>query len=262
MIWDPVNSITSIEFYKKVAGQHPRRSVLYLCYLGLLFSLLFIVFLKVRIWPAFAETFQWMETSVPAITYANGRLSTPTNEKVTIRHPKQEQVAFTLDTGRTDPVNPQTMRDDKVSAYVTANVMYIMEPGGKVNAYDFSKSPPGKTVVFDAKFYRELARILGLVLYPLGFAACFAMFVVWKLVATLFYSLFALLINGLSESGLPYRTLFNLSAYAQTLVVAVQAILMLVPARVPFFGFFTIVATAIYLWLAIRRIVPAPPQAA
>ncbi len=261
MILDPINSITSINFYKKAAGQTLGRAFLYLGYLGILFSIVFLVFLKTRVWPSLEGTFQWLETNIPTVTYSKGRLATPTNEKVTVRHPKINEVAFTIDTSRSDLVTAQMLADEKVSAYVTSNALYIQQPGGKVEVYDFSKVPSTETKVFDAKFYRELSHSLRVLLYPIGFLAAFALFAVWKLAATLFYSLIALLINGVSEGGLPYTTLFKLSVYAQTLVIAVQCILLLVPAQVPQFTLLATIATTVYLWLAIKKNASLQPQA-
>jgi hypothetical protein len=262
MILDPVNSITSIEFYKKVAPQALGRTFMYLAYLGVLFSIVFTIFLKVRVWPSLQETFHWMETSVPAITFAKGRLSTPTDEKVTVRHPRVSEVAVVIDTRRTEPVTARNLAEEKASAYLTGGALYIMQPGGKVEVYDFSKVPTTETRVFDAKFYRELARDLRLILYPLGFAAAFAIFMAWKIAASLFYSLIALIVNGVAEAGLEFKPLFNLSVYAQTLVIVVQCILLLVPAQVPKFSLIAAVATTVYLWLAIKRLAPPRPQPA
>ncbi|MDD5627961.1 MAG: DUF1189 family protein [Elusimicrobia bacterium] len=259
MILDPLNSITSLSFYKKVAAQAWSRSLIYLAYLGIVFAIVFLVFLKLRVWPSLDATFKWLETSVPAITYSKGRVSTPTNEKVTVRHPTINEVAFTLDTNRTEPVTAQMLAAEKVSACLTSNALYVMQPGGKVEVYDFSKAPSAQTKVFDAKFYDELSRNLRFALYPIGFAAAFLLFFVWKLTASLFYSSIALLINGLAETGLPYPALFNISVYAQTLVIAVQCILLLIPAQVPQFTLLAAVATTIYLWLAIKKnAVPRP----
>ena len=166
------------------------------------------------------------------------------------------------DARRAEPVTAQTLAQEKATAYLTGGALYILQPGGKVEVYDFSKVPTTETRVFDAKFYRELARDLGLVLYPLGFAAAFAIFMVWKLVSTLFYSLIALVVNGVAEAGLEFKPLFILSVYAQTLVIVVQCILLLVPAQVPQFTLLSAVATTVYLWLAIKRLAPPPPQAA
>ena len=262
ILLDPVNSITSIEFYKKAAGQTLGRTFLYLAYLGVLFSIVFTVFLKVQVWPSLQETFQWLETSVPAITFSKGRVSTPTDEKVTVRHPRISEVAVVVDTRRVEPVTAQVLTQEKATAYLTGGALYILQPGGKVEVYDFSKVPTTETRVFDAKFYRELARDLGLVLYPLGFAAAFAIFMAWKLVSTLFYSLIALVVNGVAEAGLEFKPLFILSVYAQTLVIVVQCILLLVPAQVPQFTLLSAIVTTVYLWLAIKRLAPPPPQAA
>jgi hypothetical protein len=191
-----------------------------------------------------------------------GRIATATNEKVTLRHPKINEVAFTLDTSRSEPVTAQMMADEKVMFHATSNALYVMQPGGKVEVYDFSKASSTETRVLDAKFYHELARGLHLILYPLGFLAAFALFAAWKLLATLFYSLIALLINGLAESGLAYPSLFNISAYAQTLVIAVQFILLFIPVQVPQFTLLAAVATTAYLWLAIKKNAPPRPQAA
>jgi hypothetical protein len=258
MILDPINSITSIQFYKKVAGQTLGRTLIYLAYLGALFAIVFLVFLKTQVWPSLEGTFQWLETSVPTITYSKGRLSTPTNEKVTVRHPKVNEVAFTIDTSRSEPVTTQMMADEKVWAYVTSNAVYLLEPGPQVEALDFSKVSSAETLVLDAKFYRESARALRPVLYPLGFLAAFMLFSAWTLATALFYSLFALLINGLAEACLAYKALFNISVYAQTLVITVQCILLLIPAQVPQFTLLATVSTTAYLWLAIKK--NAPPQ--
>ena len=156
--------------------------------------------------------------------------------------------------GQFYPEEPEALAE-RVDALLAA-------PGGKVEVYDFSKVPTTETRVFDAKFYRELARDLGLVLYPLGFAAAFAIFMAWKLVSTLFYSLIALVVNGVAEAGLEFTPLFTLSVYAQTLVIVVQCILLLVPAQVPQFTLLSAIVTTVYLWLAIKRLAPPPPQAA
>jgi len=261
MILDPINSITSIEFYKKVVGQKLGRTFLYLSYLGLMFSVAFTFFLRKQIWPVFQETFQWLETSVPPIAFANGRLSTPTNEKVVIRYPHNELLAFTLDTSRTEPVTSRMLQDDKVSGYVTANALYVLQPGGRLDVQDFSRTPTRSApMVVDAKLYRRLADSIHMVLYPIGLCSCFFVFLCWKLLTTVFFSLIALLINGMVEAGLGYRPLFNLSAYAQTLVIAMQTILLLVPAQVPYFGLITTIITTVYLWLAIKRNAPPLPQ--
>ncbi len=260
MILAPINAITSVNFYKKVSTQSLGRTFGYLVYLSVLFSLVLTVMLRVRVWPVLQGTFNWMGTSVPVITYANGRLSTPTNERLVLRYPALPQIAVILDTARTAPVTAQEMADAKVMAYATASAIHVLKGAGQVEVYDLSKGP-AKPFVLDDKFYRELARNLSRLLYPAGFAACFVVFFLWKSLAALFYSCIGLIINGVSEAGLEYKSLFSLSAYAQTLLIAVQAIMLFVPAHIPFFPVLAVAATGTYLWLAIRTNAPPSPAA-
>jgi hypothetical protein len=259
MILDPINSITSINFYKKVSEQKLGRTFLYIAFLGLFFSAAFAVTVKVRLWPAIENTFSWLETAVPTLTYSKGRITTPTNEALTVRHPTIPQVAFAIDPNRTAPATAVELSDGKLIGLLTGGAMYILD-GNKVTAYDFSRSASDKTVIIDAKFYRELARGLKIALYPLALIVCFVFFCVWKLAAALFFSLVAVMLGSMQEPRLPYKSLFNISAYAQTLVIAVQGMLLIIPAHVPLFRPLAFAATTIYIWLAIRKHAPPQPQ--
>lgn len=252
MFLDPVNAITSVSFYKKLSAQRLGRTFGYLAYLGLLFSIVFTVMLRTRVWPILEGTFHWMETSIPTITYANGRISTPTNERLILRYPAMPQIAVALDTARTSPVTAQEMLDAKVLAYATSQTLHVMKSGDQIEAYDLSKGS-GKPFVLDAKFYQDLAKGIAMILYPAGFISCFLAFLIWKSFSALFYSCIALVINGACEAKLEYKSLFNISAYAQTFLIAVQAILLLVPTHIPFFPLLAVAATGTYLWLAIQK---------
>jgi hypothetical protein len=267
MLLDPINSITSVNFYKKISGQGPGRTCLYMLYLGLIYGIFATIWFRAHFLPVQQKTFNWLETSVPTITYANGRLSTPTNTPVTVRHPELEQVAFTIDTGRTEPVTSQMMQDGKVTAYVTSGALYVLQPGGRLEVYDFSKTPGSKSAVVDAKFWQQLAQVLRRVEYPMVFTCCFLGYAVWKGVTALFFSLIAVLINGMGETGLGYKPLFNLSAYAQTLVLVLTALLMIVSGFPPFLhilnggmNMIAVMVTSVYLWLAIRKNAVPQPQ--
>ena len=269
MILDPLNAITSVNFYKKVAGQGVGRTFLYLAYLGLIYSIFSTLWFKMHFLPLQQEAFQWLETNVPSITYSNGRLTTPTNERVTVRHPRLNWVAFTIDTSRTELVAPQMLRDNKVFAYVTANAVYIMQPGGKVEVFDLSKEPSAKPAVIDAKLWRQIDQAVTWVEYPLVLVVCLTTFFFWKIFAALFFSLIASMVNGLAAAGLAYKPLFNISVYAQTLVLALTGIMMIVRGIPPFFhllvgrlNLISIVVTTVYIWLAVKKNAAAAPQAA
>ena len=85
MILEPINSITSIEFYKKVAQRSPGRTILYLAYLSALYAVGSAVWLNLYSMPLQMKTVEWLADKVPTLTFAEGRLSSAAKEPVTIR---------------------------------------------------------------------------------------------------------------------------------------------------------------------------------
>lgn len=262
MILDPINSITSIDFYRKIARQSFGRSALYLAYLALLFSVTGTIAFKVKVGPAINETFQWLENSVPPLTFSGGKITSALAAPLTIRHPRVQEVALTIDTPRTEPVTPQLMEERHVMAYLASNAFYLMQKNGKIEVYDFSRAAGTRPVVLDAAFYRNANRIMNRVIYPIALTLTFLLFLLWKGCSSLVYSLVALAINQVAEAGLAYGALFNISVYAQTLVIALQGILLFMPAGIPLFWLAALVITGIYIWLAVKRnSQPAPAPA-
>ena len=267
MILEPINSITSIEFYKKVAQRSPGRTILYLAYLSALYAIGSAVWLNLYSMPLQMKTVEWLADKVPTLTFADGRLSSAAKEPVTLRHPDFTQVAFTLDTGRAEPVTPEMLRDSKVTAYVTANAMYTLNPKGQMEAHDFSKARTVKPQVIDAARWRAMGQTMSTVEYPVALCGCWLVYFFWKLAAAAFFSLVALSINRSAGAGLSYRALFSISAYAQTLALALTLIAMLASGLPPLLhllnGNANVIAlsvTTIYIWLAVRKNAPPPPQ--
>jgi hypothetical protein len=260
MILDPVNSITSVQFYKKVAKRSIPAAFGYLAYLALLFSVASVFAVRARLMPSLLETFAWMEQNVPTITYAKGEVAVAGPQPLTLRHPKAPELGLIIDTGRVEPVTPKTLDDAKALAFLTKTALYIMERPGAINVYDFSKMATGsEPVVIDAKFYRSAGEILPSLLYPAAFLIAFLGFMAWKTVSTVFYSLVALMINGMFEGPLLFAPLALISLHAQTLVVVLQAMALFLPGRIPGFQVLAWVITGVYICLAVKaNIEPAP----
>lgn len=261
MLIDPINAITSIDFYKKVAKQSVGRSVAYLAYLTLLFTLALVVGLKIKIGPAAEDVFRWLETSMPKLTFANGRLTAEPAQAVTIRHPRYEAAAVTIDTTRTEGVTPADMKANDVSAYLTADTLYLMPGEGDVRAHHFGKAagaPSQPPVVIDAAFYRELWRITKLVIYPLMMVVFFMLVGAWSITSTAFFSLVALVVNTFVEAGLEFKALMNIALYAQTLITVLHAIFIYMPVGLPAPWLVSMVLTTTYIWLAVKRNAQAP----
>lgn len=266
MLLDPVNSITSIEFYKKVAKQDLGRSTAYLAYIALLFTLTATIALKVKVGPVLDQTFTWLETSMPKLTFFNGRLTADPVEPVTIKHPSVEEVSVRIDTGRTEPVGALEMEKMGVSAFVTGNAMYLMSRPGRVDTHDFGTAaaePGAKPVVIDGTFYRKAADLVGKVMYPVAMIITFIIFLCWTLASTAFFALVAMIINSATSANLEFKPLINITLYAQTLITLLQAIFLFMKVGIPFAPLVSFATTSVYLYLAIKRNAePTPAPAA
>lgn len=255
MILDPINSITSVAFYRKVAKQSAGRSLVYLGYLALLFAVAATWAVKVRVMPVVAETFDWLEKTMPPLTFSGGKLSTPLQAPLTVRHPKMASVGVIIDSNRTEPVTPQMLEQNNVVGYLTGNALYVIRSPGQLEVYDFSKTAAAggsKPTVIDGEFYRNAAKLCGTIIYPSAAAASFLFFLAWKLLSSLIYSMVAMMINASTEAKLAYAPLFNISVYAQTLITVIQAMLLFIPGQVPMFSLAALIITGVYLWLAIK----------
>lgn len=257
MLFDPVNAVTNLEFYKAAAKQSLGRSFLYLCYLGLVFSLLATFALKVKVGPAVDDTFEWLAKSVPPMTYADGKLTSTAPMPMRLESPRSPEVAIMLDTTRVDAVSPQLMEQQKVTAYVTSNALYLKQ-SGEVRVYDLSKQAgaagqPAQPVQIDGAFFRNAGALLDRLMYPIAFVIIFALFVIWKAASSLFFSLIGLLLNSLAHGGLEFNALLNIAVYAQTLVIGLQALSLLLPFRIPGGTLISLGLTTLYLWLAVKR---------
>ena len=72
-----------------------------------------------------------------------------------------------------------------------------------------------------------------------------------------------MLLNGSLQAGLAFKSLLNISVYAQTLALFVACVTLFLPFQIPFFPVISWVVTGIYIWLGIKQAKesPAPPIA-
>ncbi|OGS27647.1 MAG: hypothetical protein A3J82_08990 [Elusimicrobia bacterium RIFOXYA2_FULL_69_6] len=173
-----------------------------------------------------------------------------------------EQLAFIVDTSRTEPVTPFEMRQSTVVVYVAQSVIYYFASQDELRMHDLSLSKSPKPVQIDAEFYRSLGQFVKKALIPVSLLVTWLIFVMWTHLSALLYSLIALLINGILSAGLPYASLYRAAVYAQTPAVVLQGIVMFLPSPVPFFGLLLLIVVTVYLWQAVRQMkAPAPPDA-
>lgn len=262
MIFDPINSITSIVFYKKVAKQSVLRTVLYLNFAVFLYALTATLAVKITLMPEIHSFFSWLEKAAPPITFSAGKISTPGQESVTLRYPKAPEMAITIDAMRTEPVTIQNMEEGKVMAYLTGGAFYVMERPGEIKMYDLSKGTNSKPVVIDEKFYQSAGQFLGWILYPAVLIGSYLFMLFSGAATSLVFSTMALVINAVINAGLGYGPLLKMTVHAQTLPLFLLALCLFLPQGLSLvFTAFPMI-TAAYLWLAVKanteNTLPAP----
>ena len=258
MILDPINSITSIAFYRKVAAQSLGRTVGYLFYLATLFTLVTLLAVKVRIMPQVAGVFDWLGKSVPVLTFAGGKLSSATPGPTILRHPAAQEVGVVI-TRLDDPSHA----GGEQGVATSHQRLCIKRETGRIEVQDFSKAAPPKPVVVDADFWKTAGEMIPYFMYPAAVLFTFPLFLFWKVFATALYMIMALLINALAQAQLDAKPLLNITVYAQTFLVALEMILLLIPAPVPLAlqTLASFLITGTYIGLAVRSAASAAPTA-
>lgn len=252
MLLDPALSVTHFPFYRDVPRKSAGAVAGYLAYLGLFFSLASTISLYLHAGPLIARTTEWAATSMPSLTLSGGRLSSELAAPVLVRHPEVTQLSVMIDTSRTAAVSPAEMKEAGLSAYVTQNAVYL-SMRNKLEAFDLSQARQPGALKIDAAFWRTMGATLARVLYPISLVTTWLLFLVWKAVSALFYSLLGLAMSAAASADLDYPSLYKLGVYAQTPAVALQMAALFLPRPVPFFGLIVVLVTAVYLWQGIRQ---------
>jgi hypothetical protein len=252
MIQDLLGSIASTQAYRRFAAEKASRTVLYLFFISLLFTVGASIAMQYRIGPVIDETFTWLAAEVPTLTFSAGKVTSADPAPKRLVHPKATEVAVMLDTTRTEPVTLQVMRDAKVLAYLTNNALYIEQQQGKIEVYDLSKAALDHPTVVDAGFFRDASAALKKVVYPLAIVTVFVFAAAWIAFAGLFYGLLAMLIQSISGGSLAFGALYQIALHAQTTALLVRMCTSFLPFAVPLSGLITILMTSAYLWLAVK----------
>ncbi|PIR15983.1 MAG: hypothetical protein COV48_11330, partial [Elusimicrobia bacterium CG11_big_fil_rev_8_21_14_0_20_64_6] len=111
MIQDLLGSIASTQAYRRFAAEKTSRTVLYLFFISLLFTIGGSIAMQMRIGPVVDETFAWLGSEVPTLTFSAGKVTSDEDAPKRLVHPEAKEVAVMIDTTRTEPVTPQMMKD-------------------------------------------------------------------------------------------------------------------------------------------------------
>lgn len=252
MIQDLLGSIASTQAYRRFAAEKAGRTALYLFFISLVFTVGGSIAMQLRIGPIVDETFSWLATEVPTLTFSAGKVTSSDPAPKRLVHPKAAEVAVMIDTARTEPVTIQTLQEAKVLAYLTGNALYIEQQQGKVEVYDLSKAALDKPVVVDAKFFREAASALKKVVYPLAILTIFVFAAAWTAFAGLFFALLGMIMNSIAAGAMAFGPLYQIAVHAQTASILVGIVKAFLPFPVPMSGLIGLIITSVYLWLAVK----------
>lgn len=252
MIQDLLGSIASTQAYRRFAAEKTTRTVLYLFFISLIFTVGGSIAMQMRVGPVVDQTFAWLAAEVPTLTFSAGKVTSSELAPKRLVHPQAPEVAVMIDTVRTEPVTLQAMQEAKVLAYLTNNALYIEQQQGKIEIYDLSKAALERPMVVDAKFFREAAGALKKVVYPLAILTVFVFAAAWTAFAGLLYSLVAMLLQSIGGGTLVFGSLYQIAIHAQTTALLARIVMSFLPFVVPLSGLLTILITSAYLWLAVK----------
>ncbi|MFI5348680.1 MAG: DUF1189 family protein [Elusimicrobiota bacterium] len=261
MIPDLLDSIVRPASYRRFSAEAAAHTASYAAFLSLLFVAGLGISVKLRLAPMFTETFAWLETSMPPLTFAAGGVTTPnpTPGPLRLEHPSTKDVAVIIDTTRKDPVTLQQMNDAKVIAYLTGNALYLNRGQNQVETIDLSKSAPEHSTTVDASTYKEMERAFDWVFYPALMVFFFLTFAIALACTALAYALIGLILASLAGGALEFAALFRIAIHAQTAGSLLYALDAALPQTIPYFQIVSAASSLAFLWLGVSAAVKAGP---
>ena len=252
MIQDMLGSVASASAYRRFAAEKGSRAFFYLIFLSFLFTIGSAVALKLKLAPVIDQTFQWLETSVPKLTFSNGKVTSDTTGPVRLAHPQLPGLAVMIDTQRTTPVNLRDLTEAKVQAYLTGNAMYLERRPGELETYDLSKAALDRPAVVDPAFFREAARAFKIIVYPASIVAVFFLFATVTVVVALINGVLGLILNSLMGGSLPFGSLFKIGLHAQTTSTLARLLTAFLPFGIPLVGILLAIVTSVYTYFGVK----------
>lgn len=253
----PFYSLFSRKFYNEAAYAGAGRGFLYLIYLVTLMLFAAFAAVNTRLLPQTNAFVGWLQSEMPVMQWTPAGLSMKDRTAFALVHPEfGPLVRFDM---TMKEMTSADMGDNNV--FVTSQKIYMRQPGregfrifdvmqlGDKNAQPFEIRPENI-----GTFYKKIKPWL---VVMLSGAFWFA-FLIWKILAALFYSWIALLINMTRREKLDYSHLWTIACFALTPAALVQSLQFALPqfAVLPFGTAGSFMVTSAYLYLAIKGTEP------
>jgi len=256
MIPDLLDALVRPAAYRRFAAEKPGRTASYVAFLSVVFVASIGIAVKLRLAPLFTETFSWLETRMPEISFAGGVVTSAPPGPLRLEHPRSKDVALMIDTTRKDAVTAAQLADAKVVAYLTSNALYVERGAGQVESIDLSKSAPERPIKVDASTYKGMERAFDWVFYPTLLLFFFLAFALSIAVSGLVYGLVGLVVASAQHAPLSYGQLFRLGVHAQTAGCLLYSLDAVLPFAIPALPLLSAAAGLTFLWLGVRACGP------
>jgi hypothetical protein len=253
LLIDPINSVTSLQFYRKAARHGLVRSLLYLFYLSVIVALVSGYVVWRRTLPLLRDEFSWLGKALPTLTLDKGRLSGDIKAPIVLVEP-HHFFSVVVDPSRVKPVTAEDLESKHAQVYVSQDSLTILKQPGVVQSFDLGQMRRDAPLRIDARFWNTAGKAAARMTLLLILLVFPVVFFLWKLLTTAFYSVMALALNSMLEARLSYRELFNVALYAQTFFIALRLLFLFFPRPMPQPLFIALVSTSAYIGLAIRTI--------
>lgn len=228
----PVLSFFSVRLYREALRSGVGRGILYLLYLTVLFCLLTLFLCRMLLLPLAGSFMDWLVSVTPEMTLTQTGLKVSAQEPYLVKHDVLGPL-YLVDT--TKDLAALERDSSKALILIGKEHIVIQNPyRSEKRVFDLKQAMEqvkqnNRPVTITKRVMQELNRRFQGMLIPFILVLLAPFFFIWKLLAVLFYSLIALLLNLFRKEKLNYKSLFSLACYAITPVTVVQATNLFIP---------------------------------
>jgi len=222
----PLLSLGSLAIYRRAARRPLSHGLTYLGWLALLFASAVMVVVSTVWLPAADDFAAWLEAHVPEMRITKDGVVTTEPDPVVLTHPTLGKI-LVVDTSKDIPT-----AEDLGGAPVFVGRRHVTianGPRGEQRVFDVTEANGGSWVgtTVDGRLVHDVYGRLRAYAGPIAFLLLVAVFFTWKLLAALLYSVLGVVLNRFRKEPLPYASVLNVTFFAMTMVVALQAVALL-----------------------------------
>ena len=227
----PIYSFFSVSFYRRIIQSSLGKGFLYLLYLSFVYGAILLSLFIIRLKPMADDFVNWFASSLPQLTLTKNGVTASIQQPFEMKSPLYGTV-LVIDTTKekADGVPPtrtliyltktQLVFQNEAKSETRILSLLPKDDQAKEKWKDFSVT--GAVVEM---IYKKIVPIV----YPFILVLSLFAFFIWKILAALFYSLVALLLNLFRKEKLSYGQLLVLSMFALTPVAVLQIAGFFVP---------------------------------